>query len=104
MVSIDPNCPRHGKYSLTAWLRKQGTKVEGVKVGARHQIVSKLAKESKNLNGWKVNNKRVPETGNLNQRSATFSHSVSKIHKCDDPVEKLIAKNQRSLLFSWLVD
>lgn len=23
ILSIDPNCPRHGKFSRTAWLRKQ---------------------------------------------------------------------------------
>lgn len=54
MVSIDPNCPRHGKYSRTAWLRKQSTKSGGsmphvgVKVRPRQQIVSK-ASENNNI-------------------------------------------------------
>ncbi|KAG0558591.1 hypothetical protein KC19_10G040100 [Ceratodon purpureus] len=46
MVSIDPTCPRHGKYSRAAWLRKRRTKSAEVKVGPRQQIVPK-ARESK---------------------------------------------------------
>jgi len=40
MVSIDPNCPKHGRYTLTALLQK-GAKVVGMKSRAICQIYLK---------------------------------------------------------------
>ena len=65
MVSIDPNCPRHGKYSRTAWLRKQSMKPAGVKVRHRQQIVSKV-RESKNLSRQNTVDRSAHKVGNLN--------------------------------------
>lgn len=71
MVSIDPKCPRHGKYSRIARLRKQRTKSAEVKVGPRQQIIPK-AKESKNRSRQDIG-KCESKTGN----DVKFSQSVS---------------------------
>jgi hypothetical protein len=82
MVSIDPNCPRHGKYSRTAWLRKQSTKSAGVKVRPRQHAVSK-ARQSKNHSGQDVIDRCAHKTGNF-EISSHFKSDMKCLQPCDE--------------------
>jgi len=71
MVSIDPNCPKHGKYSLTEWLQKERAKVVGMKSGAIYQIYPKT-KISQNYHIKRI--KQVQKRGNLNRCAQSHMH------------------------------
>ncbi|KAG0602736.1 hypothetical protein M758_10G037400 [Ceratodon purpureus] len=90
MVSIDPNCPRHGKYSRVAWLQKQRTKSAEVNVGPRKQIIPK-ARESKNCSRQEIGKCQLKRDGAGRSISSDFWKPLDKfyLHMLDkDVLEK----------------
>ncbi|KAG0567372.1 hypothetical protein KC19_7G130200 [Ceratodon purpureus] len=94
MVSIDPNCPRHGKYSRTAWLRKQSTKSAGVNVRPRQQILSK-ARESKNQSRQNALNRRAHETDEVGRISSSNLRKTLEVDASPSSMAVSVLKERR---------